>query len=386
MSSQLRKDLATPRSADQGMRKRQGQRQLRAAKSSGRAVVLHVSRAMRAMCLQSLPNGCTKGLRFMWHRVRQPRIQPVDLTHVKCGVCWTTNSDYCPCGWEFAASHNKDALSSFGSFVFSPRNPILRAWDPEDQRELLKAMKNACAQPAWNLLPVEKKLRGVAALCSLAGFTGRASTVERAGTAAASLCWDDLSTDIGRIIAAKLPVYRGGQRPGNIAPDQVAAKIKEIDSEVGDSLAASLLKLSSQWCDDQQVYVTPSISSRREGILEIIGAIQTTVQKSVVLGLSRYKGKRIVEMLLLAAYGGLAGLYAVPEDLRVVHGFYLLPDNSMTALNDIFPCARSEAQKREALRLLQKTLKPCHFDVAVLVAMLCFWTEEKNGKIHYLAD
>ena len=88
-------------------------------------------------------------------------------------------------------------------------------------------------------------------------------------------------------------------------------------------------------------------------------------------------------MLLLACYAGLAGLHAVPTDLRVVHGVYPLPTNSATALATIFPDARSDMQKRYCLRLLQKTLKPGVFDVSMIVALLCFLTEEQDGKLQY---
>ena len=55
----------------------------------------------------------------------------------------------------------------------------------------------------------------------------------------------------------------------------------------------------------------------------------------------------------------------------------------MTALAAIFPDARSDMQKRYCLRLLQKTLKPGVFDVAMIVALLCFWREEQDGKLQY---
>ena len=60
-----------------------------------------------------------------------------------------------------------------------------------------------------------------------------------------------------------------------------------------------------------------------------------------------------------------------------------IPENSMTALAAIFPDARSDMQKRYCLRLLQKALKPGVFDVAMIVALLCFWREEQDGKLQY---
>ena len=125
------------------------------------------------------------------------------------------------------------------------------------------------------------------------------------------------------------------------------------------------------------------MNARRHGLLDIIGTMDDVVEKKVVRGISQYKCKRILEMLLLACYAGLAGLHAVPTDLRVVHGVYPLPTNSTTALAAIFPDARSDMPKRNCLRLLQNTLKPGVFDVAMIVGLLCFWREEQDGKLQY---
>ena len=57
------------------------------------------------------------------------------------------------------------------------------------------------------------------------------------------------------------------------------------------------------------------------------------------------------------------------------------PGGQMAATN--FPSARNNQQKRYCLRLLQKTLKPGVFDVAMIVAQLCFWKEEQDGKLQY---
>ena len=58
----------------------------------------------------------------------------------------------------------------------------------------------------------------------------------------------------------------------------------------------------------------------------------------------------------------------------------------MTALAAIFPDARSDMQKIYCLRLLQKTLGNGVFDVAMIVALLCFWTEEQHGKLQYMHE
>ena len=80
-------------------------------------------------------------------------------------------------------THDAKGLNEFGCFVLACKNPMLRTWDPEDQRELLAAITLACEHARWTRGSKRNLLRGLAALCSLAGLTGRASTVERAGVA-----------------------------------------------------------------------------------------------------------------------------------------------------------------------------------------------------------
>ena len=193
----------------------------------------------------------------------------------------------------------------------------------------------------------------------------------------------DFITEIVDMIDAGVPIYRGGQHPGAIPVSDIATAVEAIDNAVGSLLVPSLMKLVGTWKTDRGDRELAHVNARRHGLLEIIGTMNDLAEKKTVGGISYYKCKRILEMLLLACFAGMAGLHAVPADLRVVHGVYPLPTNSTTALAAIFPDARSDMQKRYCLRLLQKTLKPGVFDVAMIVALLCFWTEEQEGKLQY---
>ena len=173
-----------------------------------------------------------------------------------------------------------------------------------------------------------------------------------------------------------------GHLPGAIPLSEIATAVEAIDDAVGSFLVPSLMKLVGTWKND----LGERENARRHGLVEIMRTMNDLVEKKAVRGISHYKCKRILEMLLLACYAGLAGLHAVPTDLRVVHGVYPLPANSMTALAAIFPDARSDMQKIYCLRLLQKTLGNGVFDVAMIVAMLCFWTEEQHGKLKYMHE
>ena len=161
LPAQARKDLATPRTADSTMRNRLQKRRQRKRKS----IALRMTQAMRARMQEPLPDNATKKSRFIWKRVQQPRLRPPDLSPVLCGLCWATKSEYCACGAEMVGSHDANALDEFGSFVFAHKNPVLRTWDLEDQRELLAAMSVSCEHPRWKSCSRRNLLRGLAALC-----------------------------------------------------------------------------------------------------------------------------------------------------------------------------------------------------------------------------
>ena len=379
VSSETNKDLATPRTADVTMRSRLAKRCQRGRK----VIVLQNTEPMRALMEETVPDNATPYHRFIWKQVRQPVLKPPDLSHVLCGLCWATRPHICSCGATMAETHDPTALNEFGCFVLGCKNPMLRTWDPEDQRELMAAMNLACKHARWTRGSKRNFLRGLAALCSLAGLTGRATTVERAGVACVEMNWKDLQAEIQDMVNAGMPIYRGGQRPGAIPLLEIPTAIKAIDKAVGSLLVPGLLKLVGRSRNDLGECEKADVNVRRHALLQIIGTMKNLVDNKAVRGISQYKCKRILEMILLACYTGLAGLYAEPSDLRVVHSVYPLPRSSVRALTAIFPSARSERQKRSCLRLLQKTLKPGVLDVSMIVAQLCFWREEQDGKLQY---
>ena len=185
VSSETNKDLATPRTADVTMRSRLAKRCQRGRK----VIVLQNTEPMRALMEETVPDNATPYHRFIWKQVRQPVLKPPDLSHVLCGLCWATRPHICACGAKMAKTHDPTALNEFGRFVLGCKNPMLRTWDPEDQRELMAAMNLACKHARWTRGSKRNFLRGLAALCSLAGLTGRATTVERAGVACVQRNW-----------------------------------------------------------------------------------------------------------------------------------------------------------------------------------------------------
>ena len=57
----------------------------------------------------------------------------------------------------------------------------------------------------------------------------------------------------------------------------------------------------------------------------------------------------------------------------------------MAALLHIFPRAVTKNAERHGRRLLEKLLSATSLDLEVVVAILCFWQEEKGGILQYSA-
>ena len=147
-----------------------------------------------------------------------------------------------------------------------------------------------------------------------------------------------------------------GHLPGAIPLSEIATAVEAIDNAVGSLLVPSLMKLVGTWKNDLGERELAHVNARRHGLLEIIGTMNELVEKKAVRGISHYKCKRILEMLLLACYAGLAGLHAVPSDLRVVHGVYPLPTNSATALATIFRMPEATCKRDTACGCSRKRL------------------------------
>ena len=177
------------------------------------------------------------------------------------------------------------------------------------------------------------------------------------------------------------PVFRGGQRPG-LPIERVAGAVQELRTHAVDvPLALARLRTT---CGQNSKPVRPDINARRDGLYVICMALKRITDSKLVQGVSRYKAKRIFEMIQLVCSGGVADLYMEPSDVHALHAVYPLPSNSANALQLIFPSAKDELSQRHGLRLLEKAFK--RSDIYCLVAQLCFWTEQMKGKIQYMEE
>ena len=370
VSGQERKDLATPRTVYAVMLKRLGMRRSRGAAGGVRKVVLKHTDATRLKLAAVLPEKSTKKQAFLWRFVHAVRPEPAsrNLGQVVCSLCWCTRPEDCACGASLVEHHCQESLEKFYEFAHSPSNPMMHPWDPEDQREILKAIQNAVPTPP------EQTWGGLFALCVLGGLTGRASTLETVGPAVVLQDWQGAQEKVEELVGGNNPVYRGGQHPGTIAPLSVVDMVKRV---VEHQSLKAIPHLASLRAGGGEV-----VSSRRAAVRAIINDVAALEHNKDFSGVSSYKCKRICEIILLAAYGGICGLHAEQADLRVIVDIYSLPKNSMTALKTIFPSATTPALQREALRVLQRL--DYWRDICSLVAILCFWTEQASGKVQWI--
>ena len=173
----------------------------------------------------------------------------------------------------------------------------------------------------------------------------------------------------------------GGQRPG-LSRERVAGAVQELGTHAVEvPLALTRLRAT---CGSELEVVLPDTNARREGLYVICMALKRITDSKLVQGVSRYKAKRIFEMIQLVCCGGVADLYMEPSDVHALHVVYPLPNNSANALQLIFPSAKDELSQRHGLRLLEKAFM--HSDTYCLVAQLCFWTEQMKGKIQYMEE
>ena len=362
--SQRNKDTATPATADDSML---GRLKKRKQRGGPRPVKVRFTKAMRLKRLESIP-AQGKRDRLAWRRVHTPREKPENLGSVICGLCWEDDSHSCACGHDLCASYVPEELTNFVRFYASEKNPLLHAWDPEDQRELLDAIRAVHSHGA--------SLASLFAVCALAGLLGQQDSVRALGPVAAAGNKEALEQAVASRHAAGLSVFRGGQRPG-LSRLRVAGAVHELCAQAPEiPLAMAKLK--------RKELVFPTESARRDGLYAVCVALKRITDAKLVKGVSSYKAKRIFEMIQLACYGGVGDLYMHSSDLRSLHAVYPMPTNSISALRRIFPTAMTELSQRHGIRLLQKTLKPGNTGIGCIVAQLCFWTEQMIGKIQYL--
>ena len=312
VSGQESKDIATPLTADDSMIRRLKRRKIRSGEDD-KGVSHHVvmSQAMTFSLLGSadVPMLRTRKELWLFRQVHTQRDVPVTyagFADVVCGLCWAPTKDLCPCGASLVASVDAYEYNYFWNFYTSSTNPLLYPWDPEDQRNIFDSLASQMAGIIG--LEAEGMIRSLLALCVLGGLTGRASTIcSSAGAAAARGDWVGMKRAIRVMVRAKVPVFRGGQRPGLSRARLPGAIVEMFNALVDGGVVVDCMQLKS---------CSPGV--RRMALFKIVRVFNSIVDCRAVKGVSGYKAKRVIELLALASYGHLCELKLCQSDFRVV--------------------------------------------------------------------
>ena len=369
-----KKDLATPRLVDASQLSRRRKRIQRAKvaqkQSKGKRLSeFPMNDAMRAKLTQKLQPSSSKKFCFIWRQVHQATAVaskdhiPTISTMTACTVCGATEQWLCPCGYQCQRGCRLDKVNDFLDFYYCPRNLIAHTWEPEDQRLFLQVYSKVLSILSKSGdKSLHKAFVAALRIAFLGGLTGKQETV---GTCGRTVIGGKLDK-VQALLDSMDVVYRGGQHPGAVARDSIVESMQEFEAKLGKTL-----------CDHLKCVNGKSTESQRAlALFQCVQCLSEAAEKTppTVYGLSIYKAKRIVEMIILIGYTGVGPWVLMRgDDLRCLTGVYPVPKNSADALRSMFPNIRGQRELRAAIRILERQLHKTI--VVVIVAQLCFWRE-----------
>ena len=319
-----------------------------------------------------------KRLAFIFDKVHDRKArQTVSATDASegrraCAICGAKCSRYCACGAELKASHNPERLQAFVHFQRHARNPILHFEDPRDQGEFVEAF-TAVAGKLVNQGGFEE----LGCLLFGAAMTNKPETVKTCGhlfAAGTKASYQKAMHHKG----APVP-FRGGQHPG-VSKKQLPESFVEFRGSLLEAVVSHL----------RNMHRSKRPATRSRAFHDLVHCIWREAaappKQKLVSNFGKYKGKKLVEFIYLCASAGVLGLSLGPEELDQAADVWPLPDNSVMQLQTIFPDADTERLQREGLRVLQSISRAQMMSIPTLVAQLCFWCEQKNGDIDWMAD
>ena len=142
------------------------------------------------------------------------------------------------------------------------------------------------------------------------------------------------------------------------------------------------------FCDKAVHLLTPHFLAwqkahqNRSRCVTALRAILTDIEGIGVYGFGRYKRKKFAEFLVLAAMGNVLSLHFKEEWLNDLSDVWPIPDNSVRNLKIFFPGIRE--YRSGIIALLRGLRHSRSYTFPVIVAQLCFWSEQRNGRINWL--
>ena len=163
--------------------------------------------------------------------------------------------------------------------------------------------------------------------------------------------------------------FRGGQFAG-------AVKVEDLARALGEYCQKCLRKLTRflmAWKKAKK--------DRQRCIVQVHNILQLH-EEVKVYGFGRYKRKRFAEFLCLASMANVYGLHFEEQWLNSLSDIWPIPDNSLVNLKRIFPDINNP---RAGIVALMRGLRHGRFHTfSSVVAQLCFWSEQRNGRINWL--
>ena len=273
-----------------------------------------------------------------------------------CGICRATTPQYCHCGAFLEVA--PVALRDFMAFVKSPRNPILNYSDPADQEGIQRVLVKLGASSCRELCRV---------LFTISMISNEA-VMEEIGEDIKTKRIAYLRTMFKHRSEEGRATFRGGQFAGAVPVADLADALAEFCDKALAKLTPRLLEWQAAGQDR-----TKCVNATR-AVLEIINTCD-------VYGFGKYKQKKFAEFLILAAMGDVLSLHFQQAWLNDLRCEWPLPDNSVKNLKLIFP---GIVNYRSGVVALLRGLKKSHITFPVIVAQLCFWSEQRNGRIDWL--
>ena len=362
------KDRATPLrptlNASNAMYNRLSRRKERGAVTITRSFFMND--ACRMKLRSKLPSD--RRLRTIYNHVHDSRststggaVQPagLDLVRVYCQVCGATASKYCHCGAECVPNSRLVELKAFMGFVKSPRNPLLHFGDPDDQRGVMNVLKTLGAHSAKEFFRV----------LFIIAMVSNEAVLQEIGKDIQTRRIDYLDKLFKQRRKDHKSTFRAGQFAGVVKVDDLAHALDEYCQKCLRKVTPFLTAWKEAKTDRQRCVV------QVRNILELH-------EEATVFGFGTYKRKKFAEFLVLAGMANVYGVHFEEQWLNSLSDIWPIPDNSLANLKRIFPDIH---KPRAGIVALMRGLRHSGFHTfATVVAQLCFWGEQRNGRINWL--
>ena len=364
-----KKDLTTREyiPSDSPIYRRCAKRKQRSLSSNNRSRTVHyLNRACHMKIAEEPPSFAKKqkissGDRSLLHIYKnvhkdRPLVNNTSCFSVYCVLCRASHSMFCYCGAGLSA--RMKPLNEFVTFVKSPRNPVLNYLDPSDQQCIKTTLEDISCRTAPELLRV---------LCIFAMISNDAVMKTIGKRIKRNENLDALfknREDCG------LATFRGGQFAGSVSVAELSIFLRTFMNKMRNELCPLLY----QWSDSKR--------SKSRCVL-IVRQILTRINICRIAGFGPYKRKKFAEFLILVGIGKIWGNFE-QSWIRYLADVWPVPSNSATMLKEIFPSIKAKQRRSGIVALLRCLRHHKHLNFPCVIAQLCFWSEQRNGRINWL--